>query len=223
MEAEEAGRAVRTVHEAAAHALERLEGIDNLRAEADAKLALLDGVIDEFTASMRSILPVWAEMASGGFRCSYPGNPEHLWVALGAFLALNEDRAGTLVDKRFRIWNLMGCLERELAVALAELDPPLPQPDAGVSEGAGSSGSIGSRPPGPAFHEYVPEGERHRWSRFRDRGRDYAEAVAEEQREIPSPPELNSAHSVPGIISGPYDDLREPWYRRLVRRNRGQR
>jgi hypothetical protein len=112
MEAEEAGRAVRTVHEAAAHALEQLEGIDNLRAEADARLALLGGVIDEFSASMRSVLPVWAEMASGGFRCSYPGDPEHLWVSLGAFLALNEDRAGTLVDKRFRIWDLMGCLER---------------------------------------------------------------------------------------------------------------
>ncbi|WP_148017021.1 hypothetical protein [Streptomyces sp. OR43] len=242
MEAEEAGRAVRTVHEAAAHALERLEGIDNVRAEADAKLALLGGLVDEFSASMRSVLPVWAEMASGGFRCSYPGDPEHLWVALGAFLALNEDRAETLVDKRFRIRDLIGCLKRELTVALAELDPPIPQPEAGTSEsahpslnpplqqpgagaseGAGSSGLIGSRPPGPAFHEYVPEGERHRWNRFRDRGREYAEAVAEEQREIPSPPELNSAHSVPGTISGPYDDLREPWYRRLVRRNRGRR
>ncbi|MFJ3043471.1 hypothetical protein [Streptomyces tendae] len=223
MEAEEAGRAVRTVHEAAGHALEQLKDIDVSREEADAKLAMLGGVIDEFNASMQSVLPVWAEMTSGGFSSSYPGDPSHLWVALGAFLALNEDRSGTLADKRFRIWDLMGCLKKELAVALAELDPPFPQPDASARESAGSSGLIGSRPPGPAFHEYVPEGQRHRWRKLRDSGRDYAEAVAEEQREVPAPPGLNSAHSVPGNISGPYDDLREPWYRRLVRRNRGQR
>ncbi|MEU9517729.1 hypothetical protein [Streptomyces sp. NPDC048224] len=227
MEAEEAGRAVRTVHDAAAHALEQLKGIDISTEEADARLAMLGGVTDEFNAGMRSVLPVWAEMASDGFRSTYPGDPSHLWVALGAFLALNEDRAGTYADKRFRIWDLLGCLKRELAVALAELDPPLPQPDAGagagVSQSADTSGSIGSRPPGPAFREHVPEGERHRWHQLRDRGRDYAEAVAEEQREVPTPPGSNSAHPVPGIVSGPYDDLREPWYRRLVRRNRGER
>ncbi|WP_208624822.1 hypothetical protein [Streptomyces misionensis] len=122
MEAEEAERAVRTVHEAAAHALDRPKDIaisHTKSEEADAKLALFSGVMDDSNASMRSVLPVWAEMASGDFRSSYPGDRSHLWVALGAFLALNEDRAGTLADKGFRILDLMGCLKRELAVVLA--------------------------------------------------------------------------------------------------------
>lgn len=71
------------------------------------------------------------------------------------------------------------------------------------------SAPIGSRPPGPGFYQ-------------RQQAR--AEAAAEEQRRVTARPGGNPANgdSVPGTVS-PYDDLREPWYRRLLGRNRGRR
>jgi peptidoglycan/xylan/chitin deacetylase (PgdA/CDA1 family) len=82
-----------------------------------------------------------------------------------------------------------------LGRALARLDHP--QPD--------DSAPIGSRPPGPGFYRSE-------------------QARAEAQRNVARRPGMNSAqaNSVPDV-AGPYDDLREPWYRRLLRRNRGQR
>ncbi|MFJ3714341.1 hypothetical protein [Streptomyces sp. NPDC090057] len=217
MEAEEAERVVRTVHEAAARTLDRLEGEMNAALagnamEADALRAALNGVTDEFIASVESVLAAWAEMVSLDHVHPHIDLPRSQ-LALGAFLELTGIATGSKQVNRSHVFALLYLIKGYLDVSVTQLDQP--QPDADTA----SSGTIGARPSaGPGFYGDAQA------RRFHERAQAYAEAVAGEQRNVTARPEPNStdADSVPGI-SGPYDDLREPWYRRLLRGNRSQR
>jgi hypothetical protein len=193
MEAEEAERVVRTVHKAAARAVDRL--VSEMNAPAwktmgvDAKRAALIDILDEYNASVESDLAACDEMLSFDYDHPYL-NAGSLALGLGA---LREMRSTPKYGDKF---HLLDQAKGILGRAIARIDQP--QRDDG--------GPIGSRPPGPGFYE----SEQAR-----------AEAVAGEQRNVTARPGLDSARadSVPEA-AGPYDDLREPWYRRLLGRNR---
>ncbi|WP_143659275.1 hypothetical protein [Streptomyces sp. M1013] len=220
-DAAKAERVVRTVHEAATRALDRLEGstapADGAsRAERDAQEAAFTLAVNEFIASVQTLLPVWADMIS---RPHYIGmNGYHPQVALGAFAKVTGDHSQPYTLR------MLEMIKEQLGYSLAELDPPPPQQaDAGDGEPAGSSGSIGARPSaGPSF--FVPEHQLRQWYPFYEDGQTYADTAAGEQGNVTARPESDAAHAnSDSEISGPYDDLREPWYRRLLGRNRGQR
>ncbi|WP_133885587.1 hypothetical protein [Streptomyces sp. BK208] len=198
MEAEEAERVLRTVNEAAGRALHQVLvkthwapafWWETPNRATDAQRAALQDLLDEFDASVESVLTACAAMVSH----------EHAHLdtearsALATLLKIRSepDNAGKL--------RLLAAVNRQLDPVIRRLDPP--QPELG-------SAPIGSRPPGPGFYQ-------------RQQAR--AEAAAEEQRRVTARPGGNPANgdSVPGTVS-PYDDLREPWYRRLLGRNRGR-
>ncbi|MFI6967245.1 hypothetical protein [Streptomyces sp. NPDC050255] len=208
MEAEEAERVVRTVHEAAARALDRLPPVENTM-EADARRAALNGVLDEFNASVESVLASWAEMVSVDFVHPHI-DASRSQLSLGSILGMRSRRPINPMEAYLSLHSVKSYLDS----SIDRLDQP--QPDAPPQR---SGDAIGSRPSaGPGFYR-----EPHQQQLY-ERAQAYAQAAAGGQHDVTAQPELNStdADLVPEV-SAPYDDLREPWYRRLLRRNRGQR
>ncbi|MEW1819145.1 hypothetical protein [Streptomyces diastaticus] len=179
----------------------------------DARQAALNGVMDEFNASVESVLAAWVEMVSLDYVHPHINLPRSK-LALGAFLELTGTATGSKrIKPRNDVYILLCLIKGYLDVSITQLDKP--HPDADIK----SDGAIGARPSaGPGFYG-DPQARR-----FHERAQAYAEAVAGEQHEVTARqgPNSTDADSVSGI-SGPYDDLREPWHRRLLRRNRGQR
>ena len=206
MQAEEAERIVRTVHKAAARAVDRMESESDARKAmgADAKRAALNDVLDEFDASLESVRAACAEMVSPDYVHPYIELPQ-LQFALSELLEMRSMPFG--VPK----FNLLYMGRAHLDIIVAQLDQP--QRDDRGQPGAAPSA-------GPGFYG----GSDSQARRLREGAQARARAVGGEQRDVTERPGLNSAHadSVPEV-SAPYDDLREPWYRRLLRRNRGRR
>ncbi|MEU9677820.1 hypothetical protein AB0D92_30465 [Streptomyces parvus] len=207
MEAEEAERVVRTVHEAAVRALDRLPPAGNTMGP-DARQAALNGVLDEFNASVEGVLASWAEMISVDFIHPHI-DVNRSQLSLGAILGMRSRRR----INRMEAFLSLDQVKAYLDDSIDRLDRP--QPDVPPERGGDA---IGARPPGPGFYR-----EPHQRALYA-RAQAYAQAAAGGQHDVTAQPGLNSADAdlVPEI-SAPYDDLREPWYRRLLGRNRGRR
>ncbi|MEV7244484.1 hypothetical protein AB0N92_25015 [Streptomyces sp. NPDC093248] len=204
MEAEEAERVVRTVHKAAARAVDRTESeVASGKARgADAKRAALTAIWNEFEASLESVRAACTEMVSPDYVHPYI-ELVRLQFALGELLEMRSAPHG------MPTYQLLYSGKVHLDIIVADLD-----------KRRDDARPIGARPSaGPGFYGDSDSRERrpHEGAQAR------AEAVGGEQSDVTTRPGLNSAHadSVPEV-SAPYDDLREPWYRRLLGRNRGR-
>ncbi|MFF8575532.1 hypothetical protein ACF07F_24635 [Streptomyces sp. NPDC015237] len=207
MEAEEAERVVRTVHEAAARALDRLPPAENTMG-ADARQAALTGVLDEFNASVESVLASWAEMISVEFVHPHI-DVSRSQLSLGSILAMRSRRRINRMDAYLSLHSVKSYLDS----SIDRLDRP--QTDAPPQR---SGGAIGSRPSaGPGFYGAPDQRQLY------ERAQAYVQAAASGQNDVSAQPERDSTESDADLVpevSAPYDDLREPWYRRLRRRNR---
>ncbi|MEV8108979.1 hypothetical protein [Streptomyces sp. NPDC088135] len=166
-------------------------------------------MLDEFDASVEGVLASWAEMISVDYVHPHI-DVRRSQLSLGVILAMRSRHRTTGTDPSF----LLDLVKTFLDSSIDRLDRP--QPDASPQR---DDGPIGSRPSaGPGF--YTDPNARG----FYELAQAYVQTVAGEPHDVTARPGLNStvADSVPEV-SAPYDDLREPWYRRLLRRNRGQR
>ncbi|QLJ04624.1 hypothetical protein HZZ00_28875 [Streptomyces sp. NEAU-sy36] len=194
MEAEEAERVLRTVHKAATRAGDRLESEigSSWRDAWRTDAAPARAVLKDIPDEFD------ASVASVMAGCAELVSKDHPYPDPDATFALNailrmRSPERNIVQKA----ELLELARPHLGFAIDDLDNP-------------SGEKIGGRPPGPGFYQGDQSVPRR------------AEAGAGEQRNATTPSGLNSVHD--GSVSevaGPYSDLREPWYRRLLRRNRG--
>lgn len=193
MKQEDAEQVVRTVHAAATQALQRLKEAPTATT-AQAQRACVADALAEFDATVAKVFSAWVEMAAERFE--HPRiAPFNPIAAFGAFTAVSKDR-----DSHYNQL-MLGHIKESFAISLKQL--------ADTGERNEPSGNIGARPSaGPSFYEEFR-------NRLYEHGREQAALIAETQHHA-------TARSGPSR-SGPYDDLREPWYRRLLRRNRGHR
>lgn len=183
--------------------------------------ATLTKVMDKLRATVQPpILVVWAELASGELRSSTGAR-----LALGGFLLASEladgsfklgDRFTERTDKT--ITALLQLAGDQLGASLSWFDSPQLAKDADSEDG----GLIGARPSaGPGFHDPGAARRERVQEMLNQRALAFAATVATEPPETEMPPGSASAGTgSESEIPRPYDDLREPWFRRMFRRAR---
>ncbi|MFD4195187.1 hypothetical protein [Amycolatopsis thermoflava] len=211
----EAERVVRTVHEALGRALDQLrrEGTRTKpdAAEPEGARAALKVVVDELDASVAPVMTAWAEMVLRGADAHPRIAPYYPRVALAAFLeGRRVANASFTTHTSTGVEVLLAVSKEQLDVTVATLDEPPPAPRA-LPEGR-----IGARPSaGPRFYEDPAEQRRQALlDGLYERALPLAQEVVAQSAAAASP-----ETGVPG----PYDDVREPWFRRAFasRRRRG--
>ncbi|MGW7682051.1 hypothetical protein ACWGID_15005 [Kribbella sp. NPDC054772] len=151
------------------------------------------------------VQPILEQLA--GLAAQDPEDSSDLRVALGAILQARETaRLPFTRDVRSESTELLGLAHEYLdAYVRQRVERPDRPANDTTAEAQDLSDRIGARPPGPWFLET---------DKLSARGSAFAESVAAQQRdgEVPA----GRADEIPG----PYDNLREPWFRAALRRVR---
>lgn len=206
---------VRTVHEALGRALDQLrrEGTRTRpdAAEKERARATLKVVVDELDASVAPVMAEWAQMVLRGADADPRIAPYYPRVALAAYLeGCRVANASFATHTSRGVEVLLAVSKEQLDVTVATLDEPPPEPR------AQPEGRIGARPSaGPRFYEDPAEQRRQALlDGLYERALPLAKEVVAQS--------AAAATSEAGV-PGPYDDVREPWFRRVFapRRRRG--
>ncbi|WP_020416093.1 hypothetical protein [Amycolatopsis sp. ATCC 39116] len=222
----EAERVVRTVHEALGRALDQLrrEGTRTRpdAAEEERARATLKVVVDELDASVAPVMAEWAQMVLRGADADPRIAPYYPRVAFAAYLeGCRVANASFATHTSRGVEVLLAVSKKQLDVTVATLDEPPPEPVATLDEPspaprAQPEGRIGARPSaGPRFYEDPAEQRRQALlDGLYERALPLAQEVVA-QSAAAATPEAG--------VPGPYDDVREPWFRRVFapRRRRG--
>ncbi|UQS25289.1 hypothetical protein L1857_22000 [Amycolatopsis thermalba] len=224
---EKAEGVVRTVHEALGRALDRLRDDPGFRTgltPGDPRLegtrVAMTAVVDELEVRVAPVMAAWADMVRRGAGAHPRIAPYHPRVAFAAFVEATRVAHASFATYTGRgVETLLTLSKQQLDIAVAGLDepPPLPKPTpkATPTSADGPTGRIGARPSaGPRFYEDPDEQRRQALlDGLYERALPLAEAIADT---APAPGSARAGSD--SGIPGPYDDVREPWYRRALRR-----